>query len=206
MRIVTVECGGVAELGLLGTDGLVLVPPNEGRMPIEQLPDDSNGIERLRELNGAPERCEKPDWGRCRFLAPIPRPHDIVCVGKNYVDHAAEEGALVPAEPLLFMKHYGSVTGPDSDITWSTFLAQVVDWKAELAVGIGARAEACRQRTRSTMSLDIHASMTCLRVTFNWATGSGCAASRSRRSALLAWTWSRSTRFLIRRTSKFAAW
>jgi hypothetical protein len=44
MHTVTVECDGVERLGLLRTDGLVLVPPNEGPAPIEQLPDDSNSI------------------------------------------------------------------------------------------------------------------------------------------------------------------
>jgi hypothetical protein len=44
MHIVTVECDGVERLGLLRTDGLVIVPPNEGPTPIEQLLDDSNGI------------------------------------------------------------------------------------------------------------------------------------------------------------------
>jgi len=44
MHTVTAECDGIEERGLLRTDGLVLVPPNEGPAPIEKLPDDSNGM------------------------------------------------------------------------------------------------------------------------------------------------------------------
>jgi len=44
MHIVTAGCDGIEERGRLGADGLVLVPPNEGPAPIEQLFDDSNGM------------------------------------------------------------------------------------------------------------------------------------------------------------------
>src|SRR5918994_541534 len=50
-----------------------------------------------------------------RLLSPI-LPSKVVCVGRNYADHAAEHGAEVPAEPLLFLKPSTSVIGPNDAI------------------------------------------------------------------------------------------
>jgi 2-keto-4-pentenoate hydratase/2-oxohepta-3-ene-1,7-dioic acid hydratase in catechol pathway len=63
----------------------------------------------------------------------------VVGIGLNYSDHAAEVGAKIPAEPILFMKATSSLCGPDDDL----FLprgSQKLDWEVELAVVIGTRA------------------------------------------------------------------
>ena len=46
----------------------------------------------------------------------IDRPSKIVCVGKNYVEHAREMGSAVPAEPLLFFKPVSALIGPGDAI------------------------------------------------------------------------------------------
>jgi 2-keto-4-pentenoate hydratase/2-oxohepta-3-ene-1,7-dioic acid hydratase in catechol pathway len=60
----------------------------------------------------------------------------VVCVGRNYADHAAEHGAEVPAEPLLFLKPSTSVIGPRDAIRLPSQSRQV-EHEAELAVVIG---------------------------------------------------------------------
>ena len=51
-----------------------------------------------------------------RTGAPIARPGKIVCIGLNYLDHAAETGADIPAEPIIFMKAPNSVVGPYDEV------------------------------------------------------------------------------------------
>jgi 2-keto-4-pentenoate hydratase/2-oxohepta-3-ene-1,7-dioic acid hydratase in catechol pathway len=71
-----------------------------------------------------------------RLLSPI-LPSKVVCVGRNYAEHAAEHGNEVPAEPLLFLKPSTSVIGPDDVIRLPPQSTQV-EHEAELAVVIGA--------------------------------------------------------------------
>lgn len=74
-----------------------------------------------------------------RFGPPIPRPHQILCIGLNYSDHAAETGQEVPAEPILFTKSPNSLTGPD-DVVMRPRGAVSLDWEVELGIVIGRRA------------------------------------------------------------------
>jgi len=79
---------------------------------------------------------ERVPIGEVTLLAPsIPR-SKIVCVGKNYVDHAAEMGGEAPAEPLLFLKPNTAVIGPDDAIVRPPQSKQT-DYEGELAVVIG---------------------------------------------------------------------
>ncbi|MBM7075649.1 fumarylacetoacetate hydrolase family protein [Micromonospora humida] len=71
-----------------------------------------------------------------RLLSPI-LPSKVVCVGRNYAEHAAEHGNEVPKEPLLFLKPSTSVIGPRDAIRLPIFSRQV-EHEAELAVVIGA--------------------------------------------------------------------
>jgi 2-keto-4-pentenoate hydratase/2-oxohepta-3-ene-1,7-dioic acid hydratase in catechol pathway len=70
-----------------------------------------------------------------RLLSPI-LPSKVVCVGRNYAEHAAEHGADVPKEPLLFLKPSTSVIGPRDAIRLPPQSHQV-EHEAELAVVIG---------------------------------------------------------------------
>ena len=71
-----------------------------------------------------------------RLLSPI-LPSKVVCVGRNYAEHAAEHGSEVPKEPLLFLKPSTSVIGPRDAIRLPIFSKQV-EHEAELAVVLGA--------------------------------------------------------------------
>jgi 2-keto-4-pentenoate hydratase/2-oxohepta-3-ene-1,7-dioic acid hydratase in catechol pathway len=68
----------------------------------------------------------------------IERPGKIVCVGLNYRDHAEEQGAEIPKEPLLFAKWTTSLIGPGEPIVIPAIVAKC-DYEAELGVVIGER-------------------------------------------------------------------
>jgi 2-keto-4-pentenoate hydratase/2-oxohepta-3-ene-1,7-dioic acid hydratase in catechol pathway len=74
------------------------------------------------------------------LLAPVPRPGKIVAIGRNYRDHAAEEGVEPPPAPLIFAKWPSSVVGPGAEVRWDPGLTARVDYEAELAVVIGRSA------------------------------------------------------------------
>ena len=71
-------------------------------------------------------------------MLPIERPGKIVCVGLNYSDHAEEQGAELPKEPLLFAKWPSSVIGPGEPIVIPPIVTKA-DYEAELGVVIGGR-------------------------------------------------------------------
>lgn len=75
-----------------------------------------------------------------RLLAPVARPGKIIAVGRNYAQHAQEEGADLPTEPLVFAKFPSAIVGPDDPISWDSRITQEVDFEAELAVVIGKAA------------------------------------------------------------------
>ena len=74
-----------------------------------------------------------------RIGSPVARPSKIVCIGLNYADHAKETGAVIPAEPVIFMKSTTALCGPL--MMWSfQKILQKTDWEVELAVVIGKKA------------------------------------------------------------------
>ena len=70
-----------------------------------------------------------------RLLAPVIPRSKVVCVGKNYADHAAEMGSDVPKEPVIFLKPNTSVIGPNDLIQWPK-MSERVDFEGELAIVI----------------------------------------------------------------------
>jgi 2-keto-4-pentenoate hydratase/2-oxohepta-3-ene-1,7-dioic acid hydratase in catechol pathway len=72
-------------------------------------------------------------------------PSKLVCVGRNYAEHAAELGNEVPPEPLIFLKPPTTVVGPDAPVVYPA-ISQRVDHEGELALVIGTR---CRNLTEA---------------------------------------------------------
>ncbi len=108
---------------------------------VEGEPDAGPGALTVAAIEGhpfGPLRFTGSRWALAdvRLLSPI-LPSKVVCVGRNYVEHAAEHGAAVPTEPLLFLKPSTSVIGPHDAIRLPPQSAQV-EHEAELAVVIGA--------------------------------------------------------------------
>lgn len=94
------------------------------------------GMDRLRAaLGDLPEF----DGDGLRIGAPIARPGKIVCIGLNYLDHAEETGAALPAEPVVFMKDPSTMVGPFDDVLIPRGSTKT-DWEIELGVVIGTTA------------------------------------------------------------------
>ncbi|GAA2078499.1 fumarylacetoacetate hydrolase family protein [Microbacterium hatanonis] len=74
-----------------------------------------------------------------RVAPPIAQPGKIVCIGLNYRDHAAETGATLPTEPVVFMKDPSTIVGPYDDVLVPRGSTKT-DWEVELGVVIGKTA------------------------------------------------------------------
>jgi 2-keto-4-pentenoate hydratase/2-oxohepta-3-ene-1,7-dioic acid hydratase in catechol pathway len=81
---------------------------------------------------------EAVPFGTADLLAPV-APSKIVCIGRNYRDHAAELGNEVPKEPLLFLKAPSAIVNPGQPVRLPA-QSQRVDFEGELAIVIGKRA------------------------------------------------------------------
>jgi 2,4-diketo-3-deoxy-L-fuconate hydrolase len=73
-----------------------------------------------------------------RIGSPVARPHQILCIGLNYSDHAAETGQPVPSEPILFTKSPNTLIGPNDDVRIPRGSTKT-DWEVELGIVIGKR-------------------------------------------------------------------
>ena len=99
----------------------------------------SGGLDRIR-----PAVAERAAAGRIfrlagqRVGAPIARPHQILCIGLNYRDHAAETGQAVPDEPILFTKSPNTLVGPYDDVRIPRGSTKP-DWEVELGIVVGRR-------------------------------------------------------------------
>ena len=74
-----------------------------------------------------------------RIGAPITRPSAVICIGQNYVEHAAESGDPAPEQPIIFFKTPNTITGP-FDAVGIPPRAQKFDWEVELGIVIGKQA------------------------------------------------------------------
>ncbi|WP_256843011.1 fumarylacetoacetate hydrolase family protein [Ornithinimicrobium cryptoxanthini] len=98
----------------------------------------SDGVARTRQALAAGELSEVSLDGQ-RIGAPIARPQAVLCIGMNYVAHAAESGSAPPEVPVLFLKTPNTVAGPDDAVRIPS-RAKKADWEVELGVVIGREA------------------------------------------------------------------
>ncbi len=148
MRLLTYQHDGAPRLGLLLSQRIVdLADASGGALPADLLDfidagDDA--LERARALAGDLERLEDVSrpLAETKLLAPIPRPRrNIVCVGLNYAEHAAESRVTqgLPEDPVYFTKPPTTVIGPEADIPWHGHVSRRIDWEVELVAVIGRR-------------------------------------------------------------------
>ena len=86
-------------------------------------------IETLPLVAGTPQQD-------LRLGACVGRIGKFICIGLNYADHAAETGAAIPAEPIVFNKWTSAIVGPDDDVEIPRGSVKT-DWEVELGVVIG---------------------------------------------------------------------
>lgn len=94
------------------------------------------GLARLAALDPAslPQVSGNPRLG-----PPVAGMTNFVCIGLNYADHAAETGAAIPKEPIVFLKSLGALCGPNDDVIIPRGSTKT-DWEVELAIVIGRTA------------------------------------------------------------------
>lgn len=94
-------------------------------------------LEMLSKLDpkSLPAVSGKPRLGAC-----VAGTGKFICIGLNYSDHAAETGATVPSEPIIFMKASSAIVGPDDDVLIPRGSVKT-DWEVELGVVIGKTAK-----------------------------------------------------------------
>jgi 2-keto-4-pentenoate hydratase/2-oxohepta-3-ene-1,7-dioic acid hydratase in catechol pathway len=81
-----------------------------------------------------------PAVNEVTILPPIASPPKIICLGLNYRDHAAEQNATIPDEPIIFMKPHTTIIGPNENIVKPSFV-KMLDYEAELAIIMGREAK-----------------------------------------------------------------
>ena len=92
--------------------------------------------QRLRELQGLKVETLPLVEGTPRLGPCVARPGKFLCIGLNYADHAAETGAAIPSEPIIFMKATSALSGPN-DAVIQPRGSTTLDWEVELAFVIG---------------------------------------------------------------------
>ena len=94
------------------------------------------GLARIAALD--PESL--PELQPARIGACVAGTGKFICIGLNYSDHAAETGATVPPEPIIFMKATSAIVGPNDDVVIPRGSVKT-DWEVELGVIIGKTAK-----------------------------------------------------------------
>ena len=144
MRLISVRSPAGERLGVLSGDRWMpaedILPGGPWTMMALLRADDTH----LEALRIAASHVAFDELGApladADLLAPLPRPGKVVAIGRNYREHAEEEGVEPPPAPLIFAKWPSAVVGPGADIRWDPGLTSQVDYEAELAVVIGRRA------------------------------------------------------------------
>jgi len=136
----------LARIGAVGSERAVVMVDDEEFVDVADVVGDfdetffgGRGIDRLADVIGrrlAAGVVERV--GDQRIGSPIARPHQILCIGLNYSDHAAETGQAVPEEPILFTKSPNTMIGPNDDVAIPRG-SEKTDWEVELGIVIGQR-------------------------------------------------------------------
>ena len=134
MRLVRYGDIGAEKPGLVDRDGRIRdLSGHISDLTPDQL--GSAGIAALAAID--PASLPLVD-GEPRLGVPIAFIPNLLCIGLNYADHAAETGSPIPDQPVLFMKHTGSIIGPNDNVHLPEGSTKS-DWEVELAIVIGER-------------------------------------------------------------------
>ena len=135
MKLLRVGAKGAEKPALLADDGTYLdLSGVVGDIAGDVLTPE--GLDRIRAVDPStlPELDKNQRIGPC-----VGNVGKFMCIGLNYADHAAETGAPIPEEPILFMKATSSIIGPNDDVIIPKN-AKKPDWEVELGVIIGKEA------------------------------------------------------------------
>jgi 2-keto-4-pentenoate hydratase/2-oxohepta-3-ene-1,7-dioic acid hydratase in catechol pathway len=132
MKFCRYQLNDAVGYGLLeGADGQQVIVRT-----LEHIPASASDFDRGESVSLPPSDV--------RLLAPV-SPSKIVCIGRNYREHAKELNHPVPTEPLIFLKPPSAVLAPGDTILRPVSLSQRVDHEGELGVVIGQRCRDLRE-------------------------------------------------------------
>jgi ureidoglycolate lyase len=136
MKLLRYGAPGAEKPGLLDAQGVIrdlsaIIPDLAGEALSRE------GIARLAALD--PESLPSVP-ATTRLGPPVGGTRNFVAIGLNYADHAAESGAAVPKEPIVFLKSLNALAGPDDDVAIPPG-SRKTDWEVELAIVIGTLAK-----------------------------------------------------------------
>jgi ureidoglycolate lyase len=135
MKLLRVGAKGAEKPAILAKDGSIRdlsgVVSDIGGATL--LPD---GLAKIAatDINSLPTLSASERIGPC-----VANVGKFICIGLNYADHAAETGAKIPEEPIIFMKATSAIIGPNDDVIIPKNAIKP-DWEVELAVVIGKEA------------------------------------------------------------------
>ena len=132
MKLLRVGTKGNEKPAVLDKDGKI----RDISSHISDLNPDNVNFETITKLQSAdlsslPELSSSERVGSC-----VTKPGKFVAIGLNYSDHAAETGAEVPSEPIMFMKATSCIAGPNDDVEIVSG-SKKLDWEVELGIVIG---------------------------------------------------------------------
>ena len=132
MKLLRVGEKGKEKPAILDADGKI----RDMSSHINDLNPDNLNFETISKIQSAdtsslPEISSNERVGSC-----IASPGKFVAIGLNYSDHAAEVGADIPKEPIMFMKATSSMCGPNDDVEIVSG-SKKLDWEVELGIVIG---------------------------------------------------------------------
>ena len=141
MKLVRYGNPGKEKPGLIDTDGklrdLSAVLPDIGPAQLSQA-----ALAKLVKLNPAKLPLVR---GTPRMGCPVGGVGKFIAIGLNYADHAAESGAPIPKEPIVFMKAISCIQGPNDPVMLPKGSVKS-DWEVELGIVIGTRARYVTQK------------------------------------------------------------
>jgi ureidoglycolate lyase len=135
MKLLRVGAPGLEKPAILHSDGTyrdlsAIIPELRGLVLTPE------GLNRIR----AADPASLPILDRNQRIGPcVDKVGKFICIGLNYADHAAETGAAIPAEPIIFMKATSAIIGPNDDVIIPKNAIKP-DWEVELGIIIGREA------------------------------------------------------------------
>jgi 2-keto-4-pentenoate hydratase/2-oxohepta-3-ene-1,7-dioic acid hydratase in catechol pathway len=147
MRLITFASeASPTAIGILDGDEVVPLAADPG-LPASMADFVALGAEGLERAAAVQATAPRIALGDVRLLAPIRPRNNVMCVGKNYVDHAREFNSsgfdasakqAVPDAPVIFTKALSSLVGPGDGVRVSDDPTATSDYEGELAVVLGA--------------------------------------------------------------------
>lgn len=153
MKLVSFRRSGKVRIGAISQDGTEVVDFSIAapRLPADMASFIEGGANSLAAAERALKTRKKDAriaYKRAKIIAPIPAPRrNIICVGKNYYEHAKEfdasgfnataDASAIPSDPIIFSKASTTVCGPGDEIPAYLDHSKSTDYEVELAVIIG---------------------------------------------------------------------